>query len=190
MTQTHTQAAKAPRFSKRTIAQWTAFVEMWLDKHFHHNIIPALSFSLHKDGKPLISVGSPGGPTIITTVLQILVNFFDLKMSLSEALAAPRMSQKNSDTTLIEPSLLGTITANILMKKGHKWSLEPAEIGAANAIFFGADGTVTAVSEPSRHGRGSALIESNRPIAKPSPKSIHSKVTLGGGLPGDTVYAT
>ncbi len=148
---------------------------------------PTLIF---KDGKPLISVGSPGGPTIITTVLQILVNFFDLKMSLSEALAAPRMSQKNSDTTLIEPSLVGTITANILMKKGHKWSLEPAEIGAANAIFFGADGTVTAVSEPSRHGRGSALIESKRPIAKPSPKAIHSKGTLGVGLPENTVGAT
>lgn len=48
-------AAKAPRLSKRTIAQSTAFVEMWLDRHFHHNIIPGLSFSLHKDGKPLIS---------------------------------------------------------------------------------------------------------------------------------------
>lgn len=55
MPRNHSQAAKAPRLSKHTITQSTALVEMWLDRHFHHNIIPGLSFSLHKDGKPLIS---------------------------------------------------------------------------------------------------------------------------------------
>ncbi len=126
---------------------------------------PTLVF---KDGKPVISVGSPGGPTIITTVLQILVNFFDLKMSLADALAAPRMSQKNSDTTSIEPSLVGSLRANALMKKGHKWSADPSEIGAANALFFGANGMVTAIGEPARHGGGSALVESNLPLGNPS----------------------
>src|SRR3569833_779351 len=42
------------------------------------------------DGRPLLAVGSPGGSTIITTVLQILMNRIDLGMSLPEAIEAPR----------------------------------------------------------------------------------------------------
>lgn len=124
---------------------------------------PTLIF---KDGMPVASVGSPGGPTIITTVLQTLVNFFDLRMTLAEALAAPRMSQRNSATTLIEPTWADSTAAQALMKKGHKWDAKPQEIGAANAIFFGPKGAVTAISEPARHGRGSALVESSRPLGQ------------------------
>ena len=43
-----------------------------------------------KDGKPFIAVGSPGGSTIITTVLQVLLERLDLGSSLPEAIAAPR----------------------------------------------------------------------------------------------------
>ena len=50
-------------------------------------------------GKPTIAVGSPGGATIITTVLQTLVNRLDLGMSLPEAVAAPRISQRNQAVT-------------------------------------------------------------------------------------------
>lgn len=122
---------------------------------------PTLVF---KDGKAIISVGSPGGSTIITTVLQILVNFFDLHMSLADALAAPRMSQKNTETTAIEPLWKDSSMAKELLKRGHKWSAMPAEIGAANALFFGPKGMVTAISEPVRHGIGSALVESKNPL--------------------------
>ena len=44
------------------------------------------------DGKPFLALGSPGGATIITTVLQVLVNRIDLGMTLPEAMAAPRAS--------------------------------------------------------------------------------------------------
>lgn len=130
-------------------------------KHPRSSMSPTLVF---KDGKPVISIGSPGGPTIITTVLQILVNFFDLKMSLTDALAAPRMSQKNTALTMIEPAWADSPMAKELMKKGHKWNSSPTEIGAANALFFGPNGMVTAISEPARHGIGSALIESSTPL--------------------------
>src|SRR5690606_30869780 len=43
-----------------------------------------------EDGEPLLAVGTPGGSTIITTVLQVLVNRLDLGMDLPEAIAAPR----------------------------------------------------------------------------------------------------
>ena len=44
-----------------------------------------------KDGKPFLALGSPGGSTIITTVLQMLVNRIDLGMTIEEAIAAPRI---------------------------------------------------------------------------------------------------
>ena len=49
-----------------------------------------------RHGRPCLAVGSPGGATIITTVLQILVDRLDLGKSLPEAIAAPRVSQRNT----------------------------------------------------------------------------------------------
>ncbi len=113
-----------------------------------------------KDGAPAFTIGSPGGSTIITTALQTIVNHIDLGMSLADALAAPRMSQRNGDTTLIETLLgfPGSEQAKALEAKGHTWR-ETEQIGAANGIRFNADGTVTAVREPLRHGGGSAIVQ-------------------------------
>lgn len=117
-----------------------------------------------KDGAPAFTIGSPGGATIITTALQTLVNHIDLGMSLADALAAPRMSQRNGGPTLVETLLgfPGSAQARALEAKGHTWR-ETDQIGAANGISFNADGTVTAVSEPLRHGGGSALVQQPRP---------------------------
>ena len=49
-----------------------------------------------KDGEPFLAVGSPGGSTIITTVLQVLLERLDLGSTLPEAIAAPRASQRNT----------------------------------------------------------------------------------------------
>ena len=115
-----------------------------------------------KNGKPAFTVGSPGGATIITTVLQIIINHIDLGMSMDKALAAPRMSERNDSTTQVEPNFVGSAQALRLAPFGHQWKLADEldwEIGAASAITFNADGTVTAVSEPVRHGVGSVLVQ-------------------------------
>ena len=112
-----------------------------------------------KDGKPAFTVGSPGGSTIITTVLQTIVNHIDLGLPMDQALGAPRLSQRNDVATDTEPGYIGGASARALDKLGHKWGAKPEEIGAANAIVFHADGTVTAVSEGARHGSGSALVQ-------------------------------
>jgi gamma-glutamyltranspeptidase/glutathione hydrolase len=113
-----------------------------------------------RDGRPLVAVGSPGGSTIITTVLQILVNRFDFRMSLPEAIAAPRLSQRNTTTTQAEPAFLNTPQAAALRDRGHQF-VETAEIGAATGIAFLRRGLVQAAAEPSRRGGGSALVESS-----------------------------
>lgn len=113
-----------------------------------------------KNGKPAFTIGSPGGSTIITTVLQTMVNHIDLGMSLPEAVDAPRLSQRNGDTTLVETLLEfpGSDQARALQALGHRLA-ETDQIGAANGIIFNDDGTVTAVSESKRHGVGTALVQ-------------------------------
>lgn len=113
-----------------------------------------------KDNKPAFTIGSPGGSTIITTVLQTMVNHIDLGMPLNEAVDAPRLSQRNGETTLVETTLAfpNSDAAKQLAAKGHKFA-ETDQIGAANGIIFNEDGTVTAVSESKRHGIGTALVQ-------------------------------
>jgi len=118
-------------------------------------------------GKPVLALGSPGGSTIITTVAQMLFNYVDRGMSIEEAIAAPRASQRNTAAVTAEPEFIETY-GDLLTPYGH--TLAPsgdaftsaAEIGAATAIEFGKKGRVTAVSEPTRRGGGSALVVSRK----------------------------
>ena len=112
-----------------------------------------------KDGKPAFSIGSPGGATIITTVLQTIVNHVDFGMPMFDAINAPRLSERNGASTSVEPGFAGSAQAKALEAFGHKWEAPAEEIGAANAIVFNPDGTVTAVSEGKRHGVGTALVQ-------------------------------
>ena len=59
-----------------------------------------------KDGEPFLALGSPGGSTIITTVLQTILNRVDLGMSISEAIAAPRAAQRNTAKVTAEPEFI------------------------------------------------------------------------------------
>ncbi|MVA75248.1 gamma-glutamyltransferase [Auraticoccus sp. F435] len=106
-----------------------------------------------RDGEPWLALGSPGGATIITTVLQTLVNRVDLGMSLPEAVAAPRASERNGTSTQAEP---GFETAE-LVALGHAFSATP-EIGAATGVELLPDGRLQAVAEPERRGGGSAMV--------------------------------
>ena len=112
-----------------------------------------------RDGKPAFTIGSPGGSTIITTVLQTIVNHVDFGMTMSDAIDAPRLSERNGVSTSVEPGFAGSAQAKALAAFGHKWEEPAEEIGAANAIVFNPDGTVTAVSEGRRHGVGTALVQ-------------------------------
>jgi gamma-glutamyltranspeptidase / glutathione hydrolase len=115
-----------------------------------------------KDGKPVVALGSPGGAAILTTVLQLLVERLDLGKTLPEAIAAPRLSQRNTATTQAEPAFLGTPEDTALRARGHGFS-SVAEIGAATGIEFLPGGVVRAAAEPVRRGGGSAMVEKPLP---------------------------
>lgn len=112
-----------------------------------------------RDGAPLLAVGSPGGSMIITTVLQILVGHLDLGLTLPAALEAPRLSQRNTAATVVEPAFLATPEAAALQARGHTFTTT-TEIGAATGIAFLPGGRVQAVAEAERRGGGSAVVES------------------------------
>jgi gamma-glutamyltranspeptidase/glutathione hydrolase len=105
------------------------------------------------DGAPLLAVGSPGGASIITTVLQVLVNRLDLGMTLDKAVAEPRASQRNAVTGQAEP----TFDQPPLVALGHAFTTTP-ELGAATAIEVLPGGAFLAVAEPTRRGGGSAAV--------------------------------
>jgi gamma-glutamyltranspeptidase / glutathione hydrolase len=119
-----------------------------------------------RDGRPVVAVGSPGGATIITTVLQILVEHLDRGRSLPEAIAVPRVSQRNSDPADAEPAFLASPEAAELQGPPYLELFRPApatpplpsEIGAAAGIAFGRHGLLQAAAEPVRRGGGSALV--------------------------------
>jgi gamma-glutamyltranspeptidase/glutathione hydrolase len=112
-----------------------------------------------EDGQPLLALGSPGGSTIITVVLQLLVDRLDLGATLPQAIAAPRASQRNTTTTLAEPAFVGSREGQALAAQyGHRFSTT-SEIGAATGIELLADGRVLAAAEPVRRGGGSAMVE-------------------------------
>lgn len=114
-----------------------------------------------KDGKPFLAVGSPGGSTIITTVLGILVNRIDRGLSISDAIAAPRVAPSNRTPVSAEQAYLDLYGA-ALTALGHQLSVvgqpgtSAAEIGAATAIEFGPGRRLTAAAEPVRRGGGAA----------------------------------
>jgi len=110
------------------------------------------------DGRPFLALGSPGGSTIITTVLQILVDRLDLGATLPEAIAAPRATQRNTAATLAEASFLSSPEAQALATVyGHVLS-PTGEIGAATGIEFLDGGRLLAAAEPQRRGGGSAAV--------------------------------
>lgn len=104
-------------------------------------------------GKPLLALGSPGGATIITTVLQVLLGRLDRGLTLPEAIAAPRASGRNGAAADAEPGFDTTALTAL------GWKFAPvAEIGAVAAVEFLADGRLLAAAEPTRRGGGSAAV--------------------------------
>ncbi|MEV7442766.1 gamma-glutamyltransferase [Streptomyces sp. NPDC091204] len=117
-----------------------------------------------EDGRPVLAVGSPGGATIITTVLQTLIGHLDRGLPLVDAIAAPRASQRNQATTELEPGLWNSPLRASLEALGQGFRQNP-EIGAATGVQRLPDGRWLAAAETSRRGGGSAMVV--HPHSKP-----------------------
>jgi gamma-glutamyltranspeptidase/glutathione hydrolase len=117
-----------------------------------------------RDGRVVEAIGSPGGSTIITTVLQTLINQIDFGMSLPEAIEAPRASQTAGDTTNAEPAFIDQ-WGEALEARGDEYTPccsgsagEPDYIGIAAGLAFHPGKRLTTATESWRGGGGSAMV--------------------------------
>jgi gamma-glutamyltranspeptidase/glutathione hydrolase len=124
------------------------------DKRPRSSMAPTI---LLHDGRPLLGVGTPGSSMIITTVLQILLDRLDFGMSLPDAIAAPRASQRNTPTNVAEPSFISQYGTDLHTHFGQLFTSTP-EIGAATGIEVLPNGELQAAAEPTRRGGGAAAV--------------------------------
>jgi gamma-glutamyltranspeptidase/glutathione hydrolase len=110
-----------------------------------------------KDGKPLLVTGSPGGSTIITTTLQVVMNVIDHGMDLSDAVSSPRFHhQWLPDRVMHEGFAFSPDTKALLAAKGHKKLIAiPAfygsGIGDANSVMKNEQG-IHGMADPRNAG--------------------------------------
>lgn len=89
-----------------------------------------------KDGKPLLVIGTPGGRTIINTVLQVVLNVLDHKMNVAQAIEAGRIHhQWLPDITSFENHSISPDTRRLYEMMGHKVRFRNAQ-GQAMGIYI------------------------------------------------------
>lgn len=94
-----------------------------------------------KDGRLAFALGLPGALRIFPSALQAIVNLIDHRMSLQEAVEAPRVWTEGGVLELEEA--IPEPVAQALIARGHKVVRSPRVAGGMNAIAFNPDGTLT-----------------------------------------------
>jgi gamma-glutamyltranspeptidase / glutathione hydrolase len=110
-----------------------------------------------ENGQFRLAIGAPGGSTIITTVLQILLNVLEYKMDVGAAVAAGRIHhQWQPDKVNVDPWGFDSSTLTELRRRGH--SIEPRSYwGNANAIQQLPNGKLEGAADPRGEGTASGL---------------------------------
>ena len=90
-----------------------------------------------KDGRLWFAIGSPGGPTIINTVMQVLTGIIDYGMNIQQAIDAPRVHhQWLPDQITYEPMGLAPDVLNRLREMGHRFVERPRYMGDCEGIMI------------------------------------------------------
>ncbi len=107
-----------------------------------------------KDDKPFLVIGSPGGSTIITTVLEVILNVIDHRMNIAEAIDAPRVHhQWLPDTLYYEKYGLARDVIENLEKRGYDVRQRRGTQGVAEGIIIDRkDGILFGSSDSREYG--------------------------------------
>jgi gamma-glutamyltranspeptidase/glutathione hydrolase len=106
------------------------------------------------NGRTVLTTGSPGGSTIITTVLQVVVNVLDHGMDVADAVAVPRFHhQWLPDRVVFEPYGISPDTLHVLQHEGHTFAPLPHGfgLGDANSVMRVGD-DLQGASDPREEG--------------------------------------
>ena len=99
-----------------------------------------------KDNKPSLIVGTPGGSTIITSVLQTILNIYEFDMSVQEAVNAPRFHhQWLPDVVIFEEGILDKEKDSILKSKNYFVISLPIEVDTGGMSARSSIGAVDAI---------------------------------------------
>ncbi len=110
-----------------------------------------------ESGRPVMTTGSPGGSTIITTVLQTLLNVIDFEMNIAEAAAAPRIHHQWLPDKVFMEEGISPDTQQLLRGMGHNLQLSPRVLGRTQSIS--SDGRNTYGANDYRWPGGAAVAE-------------------------------
>ncbi|MEM6771666.1 MAG: gamma-glutamyltransferase, partial [Bacteroidota bacterium] len=103
---------------------------------------------VEQDGELFMVLGAPGGSTIITAVLQTILNVTEYGMPLAEAVSSPRFHhQWLPDVIIHEPDALGNDVRVALESMGHK-TKEVKSIAKIKALQVQKDGNIAAAADP------------------------------------------
>ncbi|MBN3921612.1 gamma-glutamyltransferase, partial [Nostoc sp. NMS4] len=105
-----------------------------------------------ENGHFQMAVGAPGGSTIITQVLQVILNVLEYNMDVGAAVSVPRIHhQWLPDELRVESWGLDALTLQELRRRGHNIK-ETAPWGNGNAIAVTSDGTLEGAADPRGEG--------------------------------------
>ena len=105
-----------------------------------------------ENGHLRMAVGAPGGSTIITQVLQVILNVLEYNMDVGAAVSVPRIHhQWLPDELRVESWGLDALTLQDLRRRGHKIK-ETTPWGNSNAIAVTSDGTLEGAADPRGEG--------------------------------------
>jgi len=111
-------------------------------------------------GRVKLVTGSPGGPTIITTVAQVISNLIDFNMDIGSATAAPRLHHQHlPDILYYERAGLRSEVESALRALGHNIEARPGYQGDTQSILVLPNGTLAGVADPRRGGAAVSVRE-------------------------------
>jgi len=103
---------------------------------------------IEKKGDISMILGTPGGSTIITSVLQTILNVYEFQMNIQEAVNAPRFHhQWLPDEIRLEPEKFDHLIPNLL-NKGYFIKPEKELIGRVDALYIDSKGLIQAGADP------------------------------------------
>jgi gamma-glutamyltranspeptidase/glutathione hydrolase len=111
-----------------------------------------------KEGEPILALGSAGGPRIVSSTLQVLLNVIEYGLELRDAVAAPRIHVNGSCVQLEET--VGRAVARELRKMGHGIQVRKRAgkgdpglyFGGVHAAHISEDNCLSGAPDPRRDG--------------------------------------
>ncbi|QKY70377.1 gamma-glutamyltransferase [Lentibacillus sp. CBA3610] len=116
-----------------------------------------------QDGEPFMTVGSPGGTTIITSVMQTIVNVIGYDMELKDAIEEPRIFSSSYPSISWESGIPSDVREE-LAAMGHEWQASAGEIGNVNSLVIDSEsGAYFGAADSTREGKAIGITADDLP---------------------------